>query len=255
MNIPAESFSCLSYNIHKGFSANNRHYILSEIRDAIRDTSSDLIALQEVIGVHHQHAASVDDWPREAHFEYLADSVWRHYGYGKNAIYQHGHHGNALLSKYPFKSLFNQDISQWRFSQRGLLHGEIHPFPNAPKTAVHIACVHMGFMPFEQYRQNQKLCQWINNLPSDAALIILGDFNDWHRQIHRALTQKFDLKEATCAHNGKPQATFPSHAPKLPMDRIYYRGLKLVRSEVLTANHWANLSDHCPVYAKFLLED
>ena len=43
-------------------------------------------------------------------FEFLADSIWSHYAYGKNAIYQHGHHGNAILSELPFAISNNVDV-------------------------------------------------------------------------------------------------------------------------------------------------
>ena len=40
----------LSYNIHKGFNANNSAFVLDEIRQAIRRSGSDLVFLQEVLG-------------------------------------------------------------------------------------------------------------------------------------------------------------------------------------------------------------
>ncbi len=244
------SLSCLTYNIHKGFSLGNRDYVLDAIRHSIRDTGADLVALQEVQGEHHGHANRINNWHREAHFEYLADSVWEHYSYGKNAIYQEGHHGNALLSKYPFLSVFNQDISQWRFSQRGLLHGRIQ-VPG--HRAIQVACVHMGFLPYEQWRQTQKLGRWLQQLSPSDPVVLMGDMNDWSRRIHRFLQRKFGLNEATQQRFGRLQATFPSLQPALSLDRIYYKNLYLEQCEVLHGKPWETLSDHCPVYAKFLL--
>ena len=255
--IQANGFSCLTYNIHKGFSANNREYQLSKIRDALRSSNADVVALQEVLGEHQKHAQALPDWHHEAHFEYLADSVWHEYAYGKNAIYQHGHHGNALLSKFPFGEHNNHDLSQWRFSRRGLLHGVIslQPHQQDQEKLLHIACVHLGFLPFEQWRQTQKIKRWLTTIADDQPVVIMGDFNDWHLRIHRSLTGSCGLKEASSYHTGRPQPTFPASSPRTPLDRIYYRGLKLDSCKVLSSGDWSRLSDHRPIFAKFLLEN
>lgn len=252
MSFQTQSISCLSYNIHKGFSADNQTYLLSEIRDAIRSTGADIVALQEILGEHHTHACRHSNWHSEAHFEFLADSVWHNYAYGKNAIYQNGHHGNALLSKYPFLSQQNHNITQWRFSQRGLLHGIIAPTQSTNR--LHIACVHLGFLPIEQWSQTRKLTQWIEQLPPQEPMILMGDFNDWHYRIHKTLTQTWRLQEVGTEFFGAPLRTFPSSKPRLALDRIYYRGLKLDQVRALSGKAWSELSDHNPIWAKFLLE-
>lgn len=247
------SLKVLTYNIHKGFSARNRHYVLTKMRHAIRNIHADIVALQEVQGEHAGHARKYDDWHAEAHFEFLADSVWPHTAYGKNAIYQEGHHGNALISKFPFVSIHNQDISQSSYSRRSILHGQVRPAAKI-STPVHIACVHLGFMPLEQYQQTHSLCAWLNSLPKDDPVILLGDFNDWHHRIHRHLCRHFNLQEVSTFSASRPMATYPASNPKIAMDRIYYRGLALSSSYVCTGGEWARLSDHCPVFAEFFLD-
>src|SRR4051812_49407405 len=101
----------LSYNIHKGFSAGNRQFVLNRIRTAIRDIHADLVLLQEVLGQHDKHGQLIENGPIRPQFEFLADSIWPHYAYGKNAVYTSGHHGNAILSKSPFSFWENLDIS------------------------------------------------------------------------------------------------------------------------------------------------
>ena len=254
MNSSKPSISCLSYNIHKGFSASNSDYLLAEMRDAIRATNTDIVAIQEILGEHLGHAKAQPNWHDQAQFEFLADSVWRSYAYGKNAIYQEGHHGNALLSKFPFLEYANHDITQWRFSQRGLLHGVVN-WPPESHRKLNIACVHLGFLPIEQWRQTRKIASWVSKIPDDEPLILMGDFNDWHHRIHRRLINDSKLKEAGTEHFGRPIASFPANKPKLALDRIYYRGLKLVKCEVQQGEVWSQLSDHCPISANFLLEN
>lgn len=237
----------LTYNTHKGFTQRNREFILREIRKAIESTDVDLAALQEVIGDHSDHVQHLTDWPTEAHFEYLADNLWPHYSYGKNAIYDKGHHGNAILSKHPLHDTTNHNISHWWFSQRGILHGRI-------LDDVHIACIHVGFLPFEQRQQMRKIEHWLHTeVPSDAPLILMGDFNDWHGQLHKTMCKRLGFNEASSCIKNKPAKTFPAHNPRLPLDRIYFRNIDLVDSQVLQGAPWNRLSDHCPIQANFLL--
>ncbi|HYQ51944.1 MAG TPA: EEP domain-containing protein, partial [Pseudomonas sp.] len=46
----------MTINVHKGFTALNRRFILPELREAVRATGADLVFLQEVHGSHQQHA-------------------------------------------------------------------------------------------------------------------------------------------------------------------------------------------------------
>ncbi len=114
-----------TYNIHKGFSQFNRRMMIHELRDRLRLLSADIIFLQEVQGHHGRNAARFEDWPDEPQYEFLADQVWEEFAYGRNAVYDQGHHGNAILSRYPIVRAENQDVSTHRLERRGLLHCEI----------------------------------------------------------------------------------------------------------------------------------
>ncbi|MFP1483188.1 hypothetical protein ACLB1S_10095 [Escherichia coli] len=57
------SFKVLTINIHKGFTAFNRRFILPELRDAVRTVSADIVCLQEVMGAHEVHPLHVENWP------------------------------------------------------------------------------------------------------------------------------------------------------------------------------------------------
>ena len=114
-----------TYNIHKGFSYFNHRLVLHELRDQLRALGTDIIFLQEVVGEHSKHASRFVSWPNISQHEFLADSVWQDFAYGKNAVYDEGHHGNAILSRFPIVSWENEDISSHRFENRGLLHCEL----------------------------------------------------------------------------------------------------------------------------------
>jgi endonuclease/exonuclease/phosphatase family metal-dependent hydrolase len=241
----------LSYNIHKGFSFGNTRFLLDDIRNSIRLTHADLVFLQEVVGDHSQQQQRHTDWQAKQ-FEFLADQVWPHHAYGKNALYDHGHHGNAILSRYPLEQVDNHDVSLIPASQRGLLYSKIHPesFP-AP---LHVICLHFGLLAFERRRQVRQLCDLVTRtVASHEALVIAGDFNDWNLQADKYLRRQLGLQEALLQHSGKHAQSYPAFAPFLAMDRIYYRNLELLNANVLNGHPWNRLSDHCALYAEFRL--
>lgn len=242
------NFKVLTLNIHKGFSAGNRRFTLDNIRQCLRESNANLVFLQEVSGENSQHRETVADWPETNQFEFLADSVWSHYAYGKNAIYQHGHHGNAILSEIPFAESSNVDVSLMRFSQRGILHGILD-------NEIHLLCVHLGLFEKERRQQVTKLTEYIQSvIPANAALIVAGDFNDWRESSHQRLIGQFGLQEAFQTAHKKMAKTFPAMLPCLPMDRIYTRGFSVGNVEVKTLRHWRRISDHCAMIADLVLD-
>jgi len=244
----SELLRVFSYNIHKGFSPGNARYLLREIRHAIRLVNADLLFLQEVIGENVKHQNRVSGW-EDRQFEYLADEIWHHQAYGKNAIYQHGHHGNAILSKHPFSHWQNFDISRWWFSQRGVLHGRLF-------NSLHVYCIHMGLFSNERKTQARQLVDIIESTARpEEPLIIAGDMNDWRGKTHRFLQQRLGVQEVYQQLHGRPARTFPAALPVLRMDRIYYRGLDLLDASTLVGDHWRTLSDHCALYSEFALPE
>jgi len=116
------SVKVLTVNIHKGFSPFNRKFILHELREAIRNVGADVVFLQEVSGSHAWHESRVANYPATPHYEFLADSIWPQFAYGRNAVYTSGHHGNAVLSKFPIVSFENRDVTLTGAEGRGMLH-------------------------------------------------------------------------------------------------------------------------------------
>lgn len=243
---PVPAPSCLrvvSWNIHKGFGLGNSRFLLDEMRQAIRLVNSDVVFLQEVVGENIRQRHRRQDWVPEQ-FEFLADSVWTHYAYGRNAIYEHGHHGNAMLSKYPFEHWRQYDLSIMPTSQRGLLHGRI-------AGGVHLICVHLGLLRWERSYQTWCLGKFIEREVGDAPLIVAGDFNDFRHRVDRVMRGRLGFREAYYDCHGRLPRTYPAFRPLLQTDRIYYRGLELVSADTLSGDPWRRLSDHCALYAEF----
>ena len=226
----------------------NRRFTLEQIRRKLRATGSNLVFLQEVIGENERHRQTIDGWPDTNQLEYLADTVWSHYAYGKNAIYQHGHHGNAILSELPFSKSNNVDVSTLSFSQRGILHGML-------EQNIHLLCIHLGLFEQERKEQVKRLIDYINNtISDDAPLILAGDFNDWRKTAHYQIKKECQLIEVCETHQNRVATTYPAFMPMLPMDRIYVRGFDVNSISVMSHSSWRQLSDHCAVIAELSLK-
>ncbi|MFL6610668.1 MAG: endonuclease/exonuclease/phosphatase family protein, partial [Pseudomonas sp.] len=137
-------FTVLTVNTHKGFTALNRRFILPELREAVRSVSADVVFLQEVHGTHEHHPQRYSNWPSIPQYEFLADTLWPQFAYGRNAVYPAGDHGNALLSKFQIIRHDNLDVSISGHESRGMLHSVLR-LPNADGGQdVHAICVHLG---------------------------------------------------------------------------------------------------------------
>jgi endonuclease/exonuclease/phosphatase family metal-dependent hydrolase len=247
----ANEFRVLSYNIHKGFTSANIKFALKEIRQTIAKVQADVVFLQEVVGENSEKSKKHKNWPTMSQFEYLAGEIWPHYAYGKNAIYSSGHHGNAILSKYPITFWENVDVSHNRFEKRGLLHAIIAMPGGEP---IHVICLH--FALFETWREPQlkTLCSRIDShVPRKSPLIIAGDFNDWREQATGGLTKRLGVIEVFNESFGSHARTFPAWLPILKLDRVYCRGLKIKEAVCFSDGPWRVLSDHAPLCVDFVL--
>ena len=241
-----------TYNIHKGFSHFNRRMMVHELRDHLRELGADIVFLQEVQGDNRRHAARFEDWPAEPQYEFLADAVWKDVAYGRNAVYDHGHHGNAILSRHPIISSENQNVSAHALESRGLLHCEIG-LPGAAQP-LHCVCVHLALHEHGRRHQVGAMIERLNRLvPHDAPMIVAGDFNDWRNLAGRRLAEALGLKEAFRDHRGRPARSFPSAFPVLRLDRIYVRGFSVSHTEVHHGFPWSRISDHAALSARLTL--
>ena len=249
---PSFSIKVLTVNIHKGFTVFNRKFMLHELRDAVRSVGADVVFLQEVTGIHARNERRVANYPSTPHYEFLADSSWTQFAYGRNAVYPNGHHGNAVLSKFPIVSFENRDVSLNGTERRGLLHCVLRiPERDAP---IHVICVHLGLAESHRLKQLHMLCNMVRqDIPASAAVIVAGDFNDWRLRAHAVLAKGASLHEVFVLAHGKAARTFPARFPTLALDRIYVRNAIGHVPVVLPIKPWSHLSDHAPLAAEIQL--
>ncbi len=253
-NTQGSSFKVLTINTHKGFTAFNRRFILPELRDAVRTVSADIVCLQEVMGAHAIHPLHFENWPDTPHYEFLADTMWSDYAYGRNAVYPEGHHGNAVLSRYPITEYQNRDVSVGGSEKRGLLYCRITPAGPRAGTDSHLVCSPGPEREAHRQAQMRMMCELIESLPPDAPLVVAGDFNDWQVRANRFLQRGAGLQEVfTRLTNGRPARTFPARFPLLRLDRIYIRNASVSQPWALPVKPWRHLSDHAPLSAEIHL--
>ena len=248
---PPIAFKVLTVNVHKGFTSFNRRFMLHELRDAVRQVSADVVFLQEVLGTHHRHADRFANFPQEPHYEFLADEIWSQHAYGRNAVYDNGHHGNALLSKFPIVHYENHDISISGPERRGMLHCVLQP-PTS-HTPLHAICVHLGLQEGHRQRQLHKLCDLVNSFPAGEPVVLAGDFNDWRGRAHDILLTCAGMQEVFVHAFGRAVRTFPASMPLLALDRIYVRNAAVHAPMLLPRKPWDKLSDHAPLAAEISL--
>jgi endonuclease/exonuclease/phosphatase family metal-dependent hydrolase len=237
----------VTMNIHKGLSTTNRKSTVHLLRERLRVLHPDLVFAQEVQEEHSGHKLRFPHWPEAEMSHYLAADFWEERHYGRNAVYDHGHHGNAILSRHPVLGGANHDISEYKFERRGLLHTEIRlPHMAHP---LHCFCIHLALLQKGRTRQLEAIVAHVTRLvPEGAPVILAGDFNDWRKRASLPL-ERAGFAEVFETLHGKCALTFPSQMPVLPLDRIYVRNLKPRSARVL--RDWSALSDHLGLWAEF----
>ena len=247
---PVDRLRVATYNIHKGVIRDlfglRRVASVHELRARLHELHADLIFLQEVQGRNERHATRFEEqWPGEPQDQFLARSpTLKHTfetAYGRNATYLHGHHGNALLSRFPIVRRENRDFSDHALEKRGVLHCVVR----VARRNVHCFVIHFGLFARSRERQAEALVDWIvREVPRRAPLLIAGDFNDWRDHLSQRFVEALQVEEVMGAAR-----TFPALVPWLKMDRIYQRGFGVLGADVLRGPSWARLSDHAPLVA------
>ena len=233
----------LSYNIHKGFDWKNKKYFLQEMKNFISSSKADVVCLQEVVGKNNKFK---NQGLIDSQFEFLADELWPHYSYGHNAVYDHGHHGNLILSKFPILEFQNVDISTNMWEKRGLLLCKISiPENKSEHNFLYVACSHLNLLHTGRLKQYQKIKnQIILNNDEKSPFIIAGDFNDWNKKCSNVFEDELKMQDVHKAYTGSFAKTFPAAYPFFCLDRIYVKNVNIKNSEILKPKLAHTISEH-----------
>jgi len=233
-----------TYNIHKGVQGigPTRRLEIHNLGHAVEQLDADIVCLQEVRKTHRREAEYFERWPELPQAEFLAPEGYTAV-YRTNALTRHGEHGNAMLSRWPVVSHQQEDMSDHRFEQRGLLHSEVCVHGRA----LHVVVVHLGLIKASRIRQLEQLRQFIaREIPASAPLVVAGDFNDWGTTVQTTMAAA-----GMVAFSPSKAATFPSRLPVVQLDHVYARGLTPLGVQVPRGRIWGRMSDHLPLIADF----
>ena len=259
-----------TYNIHKGVTGGLRMWVrIHDVKLALHSMEADIVFLQEV-QEKNDRMSQRNGYPAGTQLDFLCTGSYLHRAYGMNAVYPHGHHGNAIVSRHAIGRSLNHDISDHALEKRGLLHAVSHVETSKGALDVHLINTHFGLIKRSRVRQAEFLIEFVKTeVPQGAPLIIAGDFNDWQRGVDEVLHNELDVFEAASEFNrrqSKPRLrdrlvpwrelprshvarTYPSMMPWLQLDRIYVRGFKVNDVRVPKGVEWAQRSDHMPLIA------
>ena len=237
----------VTYNIHKGLSQFNKRLVLHGIKDGLKLLDADVAFLQEVQGKDDKNARRHVLWPGVSQHEFLTHEG-AHCVYGMNAVYQHGHHGNAVVSRHPIPVWENIDISHHPIESRGLLHCEVQI--DGWKEPLHCINVHLGLWARSRRFQLEWMVERIRAaVPKKGPLVVAGDFNDWQKKASDYLAAELGLYEVFERTEGRPARSYPAQMPLFTLDRIYVRDLNVDGVQRHTGAPWSRLSDHVALAA------
>ncbi len=239
-----KQFRVVTYNIHKCRGL-DRRVRPGRIAEVLGELNADLIALQEVLSIEGKK-------PEDDQARFIAGELGLDYRLGENRKLNGGAYGNLILSRWPLVSIHNYDLSHQDREPRGCLRTDLVLGRNR---MLHAYNVHLGTSYFERRYQAKKLFNTtiLRNGDLRGPRIVLGDFNEWTRELaSRLLSEHFDSVDAR-SFLGWPR-TYPGVFPFLRLDRIYFDPSLTLEGATLYRSRKALIaSDHLPVVADFRL--
>lgn len=236
MSAPREAkpMRAATWNIHGGIGTDGR-YVSSRIVDVLQEMQADVVALQEVAS-------------EEAHADFLGE-IERHTGYHVVAGLLRQRHGsdfgNAVLSKYPVKTISHLDLGVDDYEPRGALDVCIDV---GAQPLLRVIATHLGLRPHERREQVRRILAKVERGTPHPTLL-MGDLNEWYlwgrplRWLHSHFR-----------HTPTAPRTFPARRPVFALDRIWVSPAGALRRLARHASPLARVaSDHLPLIAEIVV--
>lgn len=217
-----------TYNIHCAVGADGVTDT-ERVGAVIEEVGADIVALQEV-----ETGRSGRELLHELRDRLGAEAVS-----GVTLLRRDADYGNALLSRFPVRSVVRHDLSVRRREPRGALDALL----DAGTFELRVLATHLGLWPYERRRQVRKLLAALQAGP-EVPTVLLGDINEWFlwgRPL-RWLHAQFMATPAP--------ATFPAHWPVFALDRLWVRPRAALQRLAVHVSPLARVaSDHLPLVA------
>ena len=241
------TFRITTYNIHKCRGL-DRRVRPRRIMEVLKETESDIIALQEVVGMDQGEL-------ERNQVRSIAEELGFDYRIGENRRLHGGAYGNAVLTRLPIVAQRNHDITRRKDEPRGCLEVILALEGQQPGAhLLRIYNVHLGTGFFERRYQARRLIQVLGDHSDRArSRLLLGDFNEWPRGLVSSLLAKHFNTAEPRRRLGRAWS-YPGILPLAHVDHIYYDSPLEVKKVGIHRSRLALIaSDHLPIVADFTL--
>lgn len=175
---------------------------------------------------------------------------------GTNIKYKNGFYGDGILSKFPIEYSANylSPLVDPSHEQRGILCNKIS-FGN---TKINIFSLHMSTFEQERILTAKELLKITSKINKNETILIGGDFNIGIQKVgkhlykynHKENFEEYEILQQKFNHINNSDPTWISGNEKACIDTFFYsKNLKLLNYKTIPAE----ISDHYPVYAEFLI--
>ncbi|MBQ3005179.1 MAG: endonuclease/exonuclease/phosphatase family protein [Clostridia bacterium] len=231
----------MTFNIQHALDYQNQIIDTELFVGAIKDLGADICCLNEVRG----------EGPIEGYTDQtnaLGDGLgfYRYFG---EAIKVGGTspYGNAIVSRFPFKSAETISIPVSPYKTDDEYHEPrcvIKAIAEIDGKDICFLVCHMGLSDKERKEAVKTICALVDG--TDLPIILTGDFNTTpDDDVLEPIYKRLKDSDENAKHKGV--FTYASYYPEIKIDYIFFRGLKCRYSGVITKIY----SDHFPIIAEF----
>jgi endonuclease/exonuclease/phosphatase family metal-dependent hydrolase len=227
----------MSYNIHHAISIDGKIDI-DEIARIIEESGAQIVGLQEV-DKRFIRTLFVDQAKK------LAEKLDMYYYFGDTLNILGAEYGNAILSKFPIKSVSNLQLDS-KGEQRGIISAKI----DINGKEINFLVTHLSLNRAVRNTQIQQLKRYLGLLENEV--ILVGDFNSTPQDGEIMLIER-ELREVVKELGNRKIYTFRKlDGSKVQIDYIFVSP-EVTASQVYTINSRA--SDHLPLVAYIRIKD
>ena len=219
-----------TWNIHGAVGSDGR-YAPGRVVDVLEEIGADIVALQEVAS-EQEHADFLSRIERATGYHVVAGLLRQRRG---------SDFGNAVLSRFPVRSIEHLDLAVDDFEPRGALDVCIDA---GLRSLLRVIATHLGLRPGERREQVRRILAHVEQ-ESPRPMLLMGDLNEWYLWGR-------PLRWLHSHFNERPQAprTFPARRPLFALDRIWVSPCGSLRRLACHATPLARAaSDHLPLVA------
>lgn len=228
---PTGTMRVATWNIHGAIGSDGR-YAPARVVDVLKEIDADVVALQEVASVD-AHSHFLTDLERETGYHVVAGLLKQRHG---------SDFGNAVLSKYPVRSVDHLDLAVDHYEPRGALDVCLDI---GLRPLLRVVATHLGLRPGERREQVRRILARVER-DNPHPMLLMGDLNEWYLWGRPLRWLHSHFREMPASPR-----TFPARRPMFALDRIWVSPAGLLRALDGHASPLARVaSDHLPLVAE-----